>query len=320
LYAAEAHVTKKRSSENEKAVATESEVVDDLMDVAVRGLNEQGKVLFIDDFHSLEPQHKKPIAQQLKDAALRQVRVCLAEVPHRSNEPLEHQPDLQGRIATVNFEYWRQEDLVQIAEKGFLVLGAAVPTSTAFALALEAGGSPQLMQLLCLELCAHLGIEETNNPPRQFSVTLNDLEVACIDALNSIKYQVVQLSLERGTSDASLRRRLQSRTGVQFDMHELSLAALALDPPQHELRFDAGNDNMLRRITSLLPPGTTIGADEVAPVLKELAETALRINPDRPYLDFTEVIGLSVLDPYLLFHLRWCAKYFALRKAVQALI
>src|SRR4051794_32498440 len=133
--------------------------------------NTQYTVL-LDDFHYIPAAIQGDVAQQLKDAASRSVRICVASVPHRADNVVRALPELRGRVVATDLEYWSRRDLLEIPRLGCAHLGINVDSGSLAMFATEAAGSPQLMQSICLWMCNHLGVRETVEPTR--AVTLDD--------------------------------------------------------------------------------------------------------------------------------------------------
>ena len=110
-------------------------------------------VLLIDDFHYAEIGMQMYIAQQLKDAIRKGFKVIIASLPHRSDDAIRTNPDLQGRISIIDIEAWSKEELKEIPLKGFKQLGIDISQFNIDRLANESISSPQLMQLICLNIC-----------------------------------------------------------------------------------------------------------------------------------------------------------------------
>jgi hypothetical protein len=53
--------------------------------------------LLVDDFHYIPTAIQSDVAQQLKDAAGRGVRICVASVPHRADNVVRALPELRGQ-------------------------------------------------------------------------------------------------------------------------------------------------------------------------------------------------------------------------------
>lgn len=71
--------------------------------------------LIIDDFHYIASEVQQKLCRQLKNAASAGLRIVCLTVPHRGDDAIRNNPDLTGRLFSVNFRYWQPSDLEQIA-------------------------------------------------------------------------------------------------------------------------------------------------------------------------------------------------------------
>src|SRR6185369_12874338 len=62
--------------------------------------------ILLDDFHYIPPAIQADVAQQLKDASSRGVRICVASVPLRADNLVRALPELRGRVLSVDLDYW----------------------------------------------------------------------------------------------------------------------------------------------------------------------------------------------------------------------
>jgi hypothetical protein len=83
-------------------------------------------VIFVDDFHYIPKQVQSVLAEQFKEAARQNVRIIVASVPYHSDDVLRANPDLQGRLTAIDFDYWQKGLLKAIAEKGFNALNVLI--------------------------------------------------------------------------------------------------------------------------------------------------------------------------------------------------
>lgn len=317
IYAAEFGISSEKSLGQEKGTGKAIELLDNLYELATGALLNSEKTLFLDNFHLVHADQKRLVAATLKDASEKGVKICLAEIPPYADEPQEYLRDLVGRVVRVEFGYWRQADLLEIARKGFHTLRVSVPESAVTALAVEAGGSPQLMQLLCLELCDRFNINDTQDRMASLPVNLADLTMICIKTLDSIPSELPLLTLEVGsTTDRSYRPRWQTRKD-SVDLYEACIAAIAMNPPRLELPIDTGTDSLVSRVHKLVISGhENITVDALCLTLEDIACTAGKLNLSLPFVHFDRIRGVTILDPYMLFYIRWSSKYFELRKTV----
>lgn len=91
-------------------------------------------------------------AKSLEEAARLGIKVCTAAVRHRGDDLVRANPELRGRVRAVDLEYWKDQDLARIADTGFAALNVTVGADVISRLTAESAGSPQLMQLLCINL------------------------------------------------------------------------------------------------------------------------------------------------------------------------
>jgi len=81
----------------------------------VKEIGNSSFVVFVDDFHYIPKDTQREIGRQIKEAAERGVRICTASVPHRSDDVVRSNTELRGRVTAIDTDYWREEELEQIA-------------------------------------------------------------------------------------------------------------------------------------------------------------------------------------------------------------
>ena len=57
------------------------------------------------------------MAQQFKDAIRKGLRSIIASLPHRVDDTIRTNPDLQGRISIIDMQPWSKTDLERIPQK-----------------------------------------------------------------------------------------------------------------------------------------------------------------------------------------------------------
>jgi hypothetical protein len=259
--------------------------------------------LLLDDFHYIPEAIQNDVAQQLKDAASRGVRICVASVPHRADDVVRALPELRGRVLSIDLDYWSKRDLLEIPRLGFPLLNLEIDAPSLATLATEAAGSPQLMQSICLYLCIHHGVRETVEPGR--SVKLDELARKEVLFLTSctVDYRSLVRALITGPRVKPGERRMyvhsDGRTG---DVYLTLMRALAIDPPA--LAFDYAD--LTRRLDTLCKGASPDGASVVRACVA-LGQIALaRAAHTGPSLEWDDQAQVLVIqDPYLLFYLRW---------------
>ena len=83
---------------------TETKALGGLVQV-VREIAGSEFVLFVDDFHYIPTSLQPDVARQIKAAAEKGVRVCVATVPHRADNVVRNNAELRGRLAQVDTKY-----------------------------------------------------------------------------------------------------------------------------------------------------------------------------------------------------------------------
>lgn len=254
------------------------------------------KVLVIDDFHYASPQMQIKMAQQLKDAIRRELKVVVVFLPHRADDAIRQNADLSGRLSLINIEKWKKEDLKKIALKGFDKLNICIEDSIAEKLAVECLTSPQLMQYICLSICTLLEDEEEQTINEQL------LEQAYRFTTVNFNYADVVSVMSKGPNPRGQQRKhYKTITGKELDLYGLIVESLAKNPPLMEIDFDTFYNRIIQLINT-----TDLKID------KQTVKNHL--NNLQGVLDGKEEIyqaiewkdgTLYVLDPLFLFYLRW---------------
>ncbi len=108
----------------------------------VAELANSATTLLLDDFHYIPAAIQGDVAQQLKDASSRGVRICVASVPHRADNIVRALPELRGRVLAIDLDYWSRADLLAIPRIGYALLGLQIEDDALAMFAAEAAGSP----------------------------------------------------------------------------------------------------------------------------------------------------------------------------------
>ena len=135
----------------------------------VKEIGDSEFLIFVDDFHYMSREVQTEVAKQIKAAAERGIRICVASVPHRADDVVRGNPELRGRTANIDTSFWTKEELIGIAEAGFRALNVEITREEMTAFATGACGSPQLMQAICLVglfLVGHFRGTEVENVPQ----------------------------------------------------------------------------------------------------------------------------------------------------------
>ncbi len=249
--------------------------------------------LVIDDFHYIPRDVQPAIARQMKNAASEGLRIVCLSVPHRGDDPIRSNTDLSGRFFSVTFDFWNENDLVQIAANGFPKVG--FPSASAFntLLANEALKSPQIMQTLCLESCRMHGLDKPLESIQPTAMFLPEIKTR---TLRSYNYATALQLLKQGPpTRGSERLDYHLRSGTHADVYQCLVEALRLDPPFLHL----GLDELRSRVKGLLD-------DRKEPNIRSALQQYSGLFKDQPLpLDWDdEKRRLTVVDPHFYFFLR----------------
>lgn len=308
---AQATTSLERSNEREETLNFEA----DPFHASITMLKRQGKVLFIDDFHTIPVERQPHVAAQLKAAAQFGLKICLAEVPHHSDSTISALPDLTGRVQKIEFQYWNQDDLKQIGVVGFGKLNVSLTPAALEAFVMEAAGSPQLMQMICLNAAGFANIEERLQAQSNLQFDLSEIRTILLQAHSTVDRERIFSILDQGPDErGKSRNRYPVHVLGEGDNYEIALAAISLSPPSTSLTWSNGADNISRRIDLVCGDSNNKPKKgQVTRALEQMQSLAEKHMPRQPILEWDPSTGLQILDPYFLFHLRWSEKYEQIR-------
>ena len=278
-----------------------TDITTDYLQLLISELADKDLTIFIDDFHYISRETQSEIAKQIKEAIRSNVKFIVASVPYHADDVIRSNPDLRGRIVSIDFGYWHQVHLKKIAEKGFSALGVTFDHSMIQMFSEQAAGSPQLMQYLCLNACYAIGVRERTSGANSLPMNKPLLETICKSTVLSTDYSsVVEKMIDGPRIRGSDRISHALKDGSNGDVYTLLIRCLALDPPQLTLRYD----DLVVRVKSLCssspPSGSSItgACSHMAKIANDSAgESIIEWDGANDVLD--------VRDPYLLFYIRW---------------
>lgn len=259
--------------------------------------------ILLDDFHYIPAAIQNDVAQQIKDAASRGVRICVASVPHRADNVVLALPELRGRVLAIDLEYWTRKDLLEIPTLGCPLLNIEVDRESLQAFATEAAGSPQLMQLICRWMCNHIGVRETLDTPRV--VTLDELarkEILFLTSLSADFRSLVRALISGPRVRAGERRSYVHHDGRIGDVYLSIMRAVSMNPPRLAIEYH----ELTQRLDELCK-GARPDNPSVVSACARLGQIAASFtSSSRPSLEWDDHTQTMLLpDPYLLFYLRW---------------
>ena len=281
--------SEERDSKSEKYILSKDKII--------RYYIENNKILVIDDFNYASTEMQMKMAQQLKDAIRRELKVVVVSLPHRADDAIRQNADLSGRLSLINIETWKEEDLKKIAIMGFDKLGIKITDNIAEKLAIECLTSPQLMQYICLSICTLLEDEKKQE--------VNDeiLEKAYRFTTINFNYADVVSVLIKGPNPRGQQRKLyRTVDGKELDLYGIIVESLAKNPPMTELDFES----VYNRIFNVIEENDRLKLEKQTVRnhlnhLQELLEGKEEIYRAIEWKDGK----VYVLDPLFLFYLRW---------------
>ena len=257
--------------------------------------------VLIDDFHYVPVELQQSVAHSLKEAAQLGIRVCVAAVRHRGDDLVRANPDLRGRVSPLDQEYWDAPDLKEIALKGFAALNLIVDDVVLDRFAVEAAGSPQLMQLICLTACRFAGVSSRFAvKQRTANLSASDVDEILRRASAMADHTTLVNVLDAGPKIRGKPRKVYDfADGSSGDVYRCVLKVIAADPPRLSFPYA----ELVSRATTIceggLPPGSS-----VVETCRHMSSLAAASSDRAVDWDDTKQV-LDVPDPYLLFFLRW---------------
>lgn len=272
----------------------------------VREIANSDYVVLIDDFHYMARQAQEATSKVIKEAVRRGVKICAASVTHRGDDVVRALPELRGRVRSIDLKYWNIDDLMQIGIKGFDALRGDASKEMIRTMALEAAGSPHLMQLICLSACFTHKLKEKVGllSPK---VVLNDdgLREALEYSSSSTDFRSLVDVLDAGPRIRGTERKTYKfRDGTSGDVYKCILKAVAADPPSLSFDYNQLNERVERICAGEVPVGSSIQS-----TCRHMGKLALDKFPQERAIDWDEQKQiLDLPDPYLLFYLRWSGR------------
>lgn len=257
-------------------------------------------VVVIDDFHYVDPPVQLAIVRGLKDLVFDGLGVVFASVPHRAYDAVRVEKEMTGRVAHLNIEPWTDEELVDIARRGFDALNLLDPKGElAGRLAQESFASPHLMQDFCRRLCRANGVEETEPHAKTLSAPDDWDEFFAATAVDTAKTAFDLLAQGPRARTDRIQRELED--GRTVDIYGAVLAAIAYTGPALSIEYEELR-SAIRAVLKSDPPQR----HEITRVLDQMTQIAREKVEGEPVLEYDEDLStLHISDPYFAFYLRW---------------
>jgi hypothetical protein len=268
-------------------------------------------VIFIDDFHYIHSDIQPQIARIIKAMAENGVKVCTASVPHKNDDVVRANPELRGRLASIDVESWKQEELEVIGKKGFPLLNIDLSPKVVRDLASEAFGSPQLMQALCLNLCRNLSIREKLPELRRIEVGDEIMANTLEDTSNLSNFSSLLTAMHNGPKKHGKDRKIFAFSDeTRGDVYRATLLAIASGDPKRDLNYD----EIMIRVKGICVGDAPVGSS-VQGALTHMSLISSEMS-STPVFEWDEDI-LALTDPYFVFYLRSSRKIEKLARTDQ---
>ncbi|MGB0767116.1 MAG: hypothetical protein ACPGYV_05355 [Phycisphaeraceae bacterium] len=273
----------------------------DALQLLLKELPNTELTVFIDDFHYIPRDVQTVLAQQIKEATRADIRIVCASVPYHADDVIRSNPDLRGRVLSIDLDFWSGNILRKIAEKGFPELNIEASDQAIEMFATEAAGSPQLMQYLCLNSCYELNVREKASNTVSLPKEDDLLSSICRRTVQSTDYGSVVEKMKEGPKTRGSDRKLHNtQFGWQGDVYRLLTKALSLDPPQLTFRYPSLTSRIEQTCASSIPSGSSITSAcyHTANIINDtVGHRVVEWDGENDVFD--------VRDPYLVFFLRW---------------
>jgi len=264
----------------------------------IREIADSEFAVFVDDFHYIPKDTQIEIGQQIKEAAEAGVRVLTASVPHRSDDVVRSNTELRGRVVAIDTLYWNDDELEQIAYKGFRELNMDVAPAIVRTLTRESFGSPQLMQAIGLNFCFESDVKETLPDQRRIEMNFATQERVLERTSTQTDFSSMTSVLHSGPRQRGTERKeFRFTDGSTGDVYRCVLLAMRGDPPQLSFRYS----DMIARTKAVCVNDCPVGSS-VAQALAQMNQLARTVQ-EAPVIEWDEDV-LDIVEPYFLFFLR----------------
>lgn len=267
-------------------------------DKVIEYFKEHGKVLVLDDFHYAPESVQLHIAQQLKDAIRREFKAIVVSLPHRSDDAIRKNADLTGRLSLINIQPWSNEELEEIAIRGFRELNINIANEMAKEIAIESLTSPQLMQYICLSICTLLDVDnlELKEIPKDILQTAYKFTTA------NFEYADVVKIIKEGPNPRGNQRKIyKTIDGKNLDIYGLIIESVSGNPPMMGMKID---DIKSRIDRIIIDNDKKPDKQQIRDSLNKLQAILNEKENIYKVFEWKDSV-LYILDPLFLFYLRW---------------
>ncbi|MBR7839451.1 ATP-binding protein [Actinospica durhamensis] len=257
------------------------------------------RAVVIDDFHYIAQPVQLEIVRGLKDLIFEGLPVVVIAVPHRAYDVVRVEREMTGRVQQLEVSFWTNQELMEIATKGFEALNVGDSgANLSSRLVEESFASPHLMQDFCLNICKDNGIREAQT--KTFKLKAPNWSSFFIERSSSASKSAFEL-LARGPRQRTDRKARALRNGSITDIYGAVLEAIAKTGPLTSITYEN-----LRTALKDIMLDEAPQRHEVTRVLEEMSKIAREQIEGEPVVDYDDELGtLYISDPYFAYFLRW---------------
>ena len=276
----------------------------------IKEIGDSPFVLFIDDFHYMSRETQAAVARQIKEISEAGVKVCTASVPHRKDDVVRGNPELRGRVQSIDFNYWSDVEIRTIALLGFRALNVILSDDIIDRMARESFGSPQLMQQICLQACLRSNIFEPYSLPTRMNFTREFIKSVLEQTSTTTDFSSLLEALHNGPKvRGAPRSQFKFKDGTTGDVYRSILLAMQMDPPRLSFNYD----EIFQRVRSVCIDGSPPGSS-ISQALEQMPQIAEDLEPLSRIIEWSDDV-LDISDPYFLYFLRCSPKIRSIAKA-----
>jgi hypothetical protein len=256
--------------------------------------------LMVDDFHYVEHDTQKAIIRAVKGAVFKGLRVVFLAVPHRAFDPIMVESEVEGRFKHIAIPQWALDDLILIPNRGFSALNIEVKRASQRRICQDSFGNPLLVQEICSEFCLANGVREAATNPREMDMALLE---STYRQMAENRISPTYEKLRRGPEGRRARQLRPLRRGGKEDIYTAILAAVARLGPRASTTFEEIRGSLR---TVFAPDVRMPTKAELYSGLTNMSDIAKHKVSGEPPLEWVgDTDRLEIIDPFLLFWLRW---------------
>lgn len=268
---------------------------------AVKLLLDSKRPVVIDDFHLLPEKVRKGIAYTAKELVFNNVPIVLLTIPRCREDVIKLAPELMGRVSIIKVPPWNEQELIEIARKGFDFLNVSVAPDVISGFVNESRESPWLMQKFCLRLCNDEGVTQKSSDLQKITYSGGNMDKFFRDVAKD-EPQTIYTSFVKGPATSKKRTKRRFKDGGEGDIYEAIAHALSRLLRQNggSFLFQALSKELEKVLVEMPQSG------EISKVLNQMSKIKMSGEDSDTLLTFdTDERKIHINDPFLAFYLIW---------------